>query len=198
LSEELNVEEIAIEQDLNRFQKVELAPNFRTLAPKARAEVNAVSNEIKNAQNPDQMLASIKAGGMQILGVDIDENDVEIRRAERDGFAAETVTIGQGEDSFQVSLVLDMQDTPLLLSKGLARDITRRIQAKRKEMDFEIEATIDLQVWLQNAPEMFESDQTWIATETRSAAAIFHSKGQAPANADSFTVDGISVQFTVE
>jgi isoleucyl-tRNA synthetase len=198
LAEELNVEEIAIEQDLNRFQKIELAPNFRTLAPKARAEVNAVSNEIKNAQNPDEMLAAIKAGGMKILGVEIDENDVEIRRAERDGFAAETVTIGQGEDAIQVSLVLDMQDTPLLLSKGLARDITRRIQAKRKEMDFEIEATIDLQVWLQNAPEMFESDQTWVATETRSAAAVFHSEGQAPANADSFTVDGITVQFTVE
>ena len=198
LAEELNVEEIAIEQDLNRFQKIELAPNFRTLAPKARAEVNAVSNEIKNAQNPDEMLAAIKAGGMQILGVDIDENDVEVRRAERDGFAAETVTIGQGEDAIQVSLVLDMQDTALLLSKGLARDITRRIQAKRKEMDFEIEATIDLQVWLQNAPEMFESDQSWVATETRSAAAVFHSEGQAPANADSFTVDGITVQFTVE
>jgi hypothetical protein len=51
---------------------------------------------------------------------------------------------------------------------------------------------------MQNAPEMFESDQTWIATETRSAAAIFHSDGQAPEDADTFTVDGITVQFTVE
>ena len=45
---------------------------------------------------------------------------------------------------------------------------------------------------------VFESDQTWVATETRSAAAVFHSEGQGPANADSFTVDGITVQFTVE
>jgi hypothetical protein len=82
--------------------------------------------------------------------------------------------------------------------KTMLRFVEQKEKGSRKEMDFEIEATIDLQVWLQNAPEMFESDQTWVATETRSAAAVFHSEGQAPANADSFTVDGISVQFTVE
>ena len=46
LAEELNVENIAIEQDLDRFQQIELAPNFRALAPKARSEVNSIAGEI--------------------------------------------------------------------------------------------------------------------------------------------------------
>ena len=45
-----------------------------------------------------------------------------------------------------------MNDTPALLSKGMARDIVRRVQAKRKDLNLEIEATIDLEVWLTNAP----------------------------------------------
>ena len=35
-----------------------------------------------------------------------------------------------------------------LLSKGLAREITRRVQSKRKDLDLELEDTITLKVWL--------------------------------------------------
>ena len=198
LAEELNVESIEVENDLDRFQQIELAPNFRALAPKARSEVNAVAGQIKNAENPTELLASIQSGTCEIMGVSIDEGDVEIRRVEREGFAASTVTIGQGEDSQQISLVLDMNDTDELLSKGLARDITRRIQAKRKELNLEIEATIDLEIWVKNAPKMFEDDQQWIVSETRASAAVFHSDSEnAPQETDSFEVDGTTVWFSV-
>jgi isoleucyl-tRNA synthetase len=199
LAEELNVETIAVETDLDRFQQIELAPNFRALAPKARSEVNAVANEIKNAADPTAMLASIQAGTCEILGVKIEETDVEVRRVEREGFAASTVTIGQGDDAQQISLILDMNDTPALLSKGLARDITRRIQAMRKDLNLAIEATIDLEIWTKNAPEMFEQDREWIVSETRAAATVFHSDSEAPStDAETFEVDGTSVWFTVK
>ena len=97
-----------------------------------------------------------------------------------------------------VSLVLDMNDTPALLSKGMARDITRRVQAKRKDLDLEIEATIDLEVWMSNAPEMLPEDEAWVAHETRSAGCVFHPEGsEAPQGAESFEVDGTLVFFTV-
>ena len=199
LAEELNVETIAVENDLDRFQQIELAPNFRALAPKARSEVNAVAGKIKNTEDPAAMFASIQAGTCEIMGIQIEESDVEIRRVERQGFAASTVTIGQGEEAQQISLVLDMNDTPALLSKGLARDITRRIQAMRKDLNLAIEATIDLEVWTQNAPEMFEQDREWIVSETRAAAAIFYSESETPpGDAEAFEVDGTSVWFTVK
>ena len=165
LCEELNVESISVETDLDRFQQVELGVNFRALAPRAKGDVNAIAGQIKNHPDQDALLADIRNGSCNIMGVDILESDVEVRRAEREGYAAATITAGEGDEASHVSLVLDMQDTPHLLSKGLARDITRRIQSKRKDMDLEIEAMIDVEVWMADAPELFEEDQAWVAKE---------------------------------
>jgi hypothetical protein len=91
-----------------------------------------------------------------------------------------------------------MNDAPELLSKGLARDITRRIQAKRKTLNLEIEATIDLEIWMKDAPELYAVDQQWVVTETRAAAAVFHLEGETPSEqSESFEVDGTTVWFTV-
>ena len=198
LAEELNVENISIETDLDRFQQIELAPNFRALAPRARGDVNAIAGEIRNAEDPSAMLEQIKAGSLEIMGITIEEGDVEVKRVEKSGFAASTIQVGQGDDAYHVSLVLDMNDTPELLSKGLARDITRRIQAKRKDLNLEIEATIGLEVWLENAPELFESDRDWIISETRASKTNFHSGGDSiNAEAEQFEVDGAKISFIV-
>ena len=136
------------------------------------------------------MLASIEAGNLVIAGYDIDEDDIELRRVEREGFAAQTVQIADSS----VSLVLDMSDSPELLSKGLARDITRRIQAARKDLDLAIEDTISLHVWMNNAPELFEEDSAWIISETRASSANFIiGEGEG----DSFEVDGASIWYKV-
>ena len=199
LAEELNVENISVETDLDRFQQIELAPNFRALAPRARGDVNAIAKEIRNAADPVAMHQQIKSGDLEIMGIKIEESDVEVKRIEKSGFAASTIQIGQGDEAYQVSLVLDMNDTPELLSKGLARDITRRIQAKRKDLDLDIEATIDLEVWTENAPELFEADRQWIVTETRASAAVFHPSDAKPTqNAESFEVDGAKIHFIVK
>jgi isoleucyl-tRNA synthetase len=199
LAEELNVENISVETDLDRFQQIELAPNFRALAPRARGDVNAIAGEIRNAADPVAMYQQITSGELIIMGIKIEESDVEVKRVEKSGFAASTIQIGQGDDSYQVSLVLDMNDTPELLSKGLARDITRRIQAKRKDLDLDIEATIDLEVWTENAPELFEVDRQWIVTETRASAAVFHPSEANPSqNTESFEVDGAKIHFIVK
>jgi len=195
LEEELNVEAIQAEADLDRFQRLVLAPNFRALAPKARQAVNDIANAIKNAEDPEAMLAEINAGSCTIEGVAITSEDVEVRRTEREGFAAMTLNVQDGEA--QVSLVLDMAETPALLSRGLARDITRRVQARRKALDLAIEATISLQVWTTNAPDLASEDRQYIASETRAAEAVFHDEGDAPAEAEGFEVDGAMVHVLV-
>ena len=197
LCEELNVESISVETDLDRFQQIELGVNFRALAPRAKGDVNAIAGQIKNHPDQDALLADIRGGSCTIMGVDILESDVEVRRAEREGYAAATITAGEGDDASHVSLVLDMQDTPHLLSKGLARDITRRIQSKRKDMDLEIEAMIDVEVWMADAPELFEEDQAWVAKETR-ASGIAFSEDKAPADVESFDVDGAQISYRVK
>ena len=87
-----------------------------------------------------------------------------------------------------------MSDTPELLSKGLARDITRRIQASRKDLNLEIEDTISLQVWMQNAPELFEQDKNWIISETRASDSNF-TIGEG--TGEMFEVDGSTIWYSV-
>jgi len=196
LCEELNVENISVETDLDRFQQLELAVNFRALAPRAKGDVNAIAGQIKNHSDQEALLSDIRNGSCTIMGVAILESDVEVRRAEREGYAAATITVGENDEASHVSLVLDMQDTPHLLSKGLARDITRRIQSKRKDMNLDIEAMIDVEVWLHDAPELFEQDQAWIAKETRASGIVF-SLESAPADTESFDVDGAQIAYRV-
>jgi isoleucyl-tRNA synthetase len=198
LGEELNVEALHVENDLDRFQRIELAPNFRALAPKARAEVNNVAKAIRDHTDPQALLQAIEDGNAELLGVPIEAGDVEVKRVEREGFAAQTVEVELDGETVHVTLVLDMNDAPDLLSKGMARDITRRIQAKRKDMNLAMEDTVSLNVWLNNAPEVLDADRAYVVAETRAVSAEFHVGEAGPTDAERFEVDGATVAFTVE
>ena len=133
-----------------------------------------------------------------MLGVLVERSDVDVKRVEREGFAAQTVEVELDGETVHVTLVLDMNDSPALQSKGMARDITRRIQAKRKDLNLEMEATVSLEIWLKEAPEIGEADRSWIAHETRATAIEFHLDADGPEHAERFEVDGTRVAFTVE
>ena len=79
----------------------------------------------------------------------------------------------------------------------MARDIVRRVQAKRKALDLDIEATVDLELWLSNAPPMNADDVQWVATETRAAACVVHDVEEVPPHAEHFEVDGALVHCIV-
>ncbi|MBT4982364.1 MAG: class I tRNA ligase family protein, partial [Euryarchaeota archaeon] len=189
LAEELNVEIISLETDLDRFQKIEVVPNRRSLGAKCRQDLPAVLQGIADGDS-EAMLASIEAGNLVIAGYEIGSDDIELRRVERQGYAAQTVQIAESS----VSLVLDMSDTPELLSKGLARDITRRIQASRKDLNLAIVDTISLEVGMKDAPELFAPDRDWIANETRANSVQFH---LSDGSGESFEVDGATIWYTV-
>ena len=190
LAEELNVETISLEEDLDRFQKVEVVPNRRTLGAKCRQDLPAVLEGILSGDS-EAILSSIEAGNLTIAGYEITTEDIELRRVEREGYAAQTIQMAENS----VSLVLDMTDTPELLSKGLARDITRRIQSTRKDMNLEIEDSITLEIWMKDAPELFDEDKAWILNETRAQSANFNlSAGEG----DCFEVDGSTIWYNVE
>ena len=191
LSEELNVESLENENDLERFQKIELKPNRKSLGRKCTSDLPAVLTELSEI-DPDSFLLEIQAGIAHLAGYPIDMGDVEVRRVEKEGFAAMTVESG-GKD---VTLVLDMSLDDALLSKGLARDIIRRVQARRKELNLRIEASISLEVSLsEGSPELAEEDWEHILSETRSVSGS-RSDDQTSMES-SFELDGLVVGFTV-
>jgi len=191
LSEELNVGLLEEENDLERFQKVQLKPNRRNLGRKCTTDLPRVLRELE-AVDPESFLLEIEAGIAYLGGYQITLDDVEIHRVEKDGYAAATIESEQGN----VTLVLDMSLDDDLLSKGLARDIIRRVQAKRKEMDLRIEAEISLEIALgPDSPKLAENDWDHILSETRATSGKL--TGDLSSSESTFEVDGIIIGFTV-
>ena len=113
------------------------------------------------------------------------------------GYSAMNIEVGENEVAVDVSIVLDMSIDDALLSKGLAREIIRRIQSKRKELDLKMESTIELEIWLsEECPELAEYDWEHVKAETRARKAILH-EGEGPSNVDFFEVDGANISFKV-
>jgi isoleucyl-tRNA synthetase len=188
----LNVENLMTEADLDRFQKIVLEPNRKALGAKCRSDLPAVLAKLDTA-DPDSLLLEVEAGIAALAGYQITMNDIEIRRTEKEGYSAATIS---DEDFGDVSLVLDMVIDEELMSRGLARDVIRRIQSKRKELDLAVEESISLSVWIEGA-EMADEDWAHVQNETRAGSATLN-EGSAPNEADSFEVDGIAIVFRVD
>ncbi len=154
---------------------------------------NIVVQEVPDPVLRDgELLLEIEAGIAALSGYQITMSDIEVRRTEKDGYSAATLV---DEDFGDVSLVLDMVIDEELMSRGLARDVIRRIQSKRKELDLAIEDSISLSVWIEGA-EMADEDWAHVQSETRSGSATLN-EGSAPNETDSFEVDGITIVFRV-
>lgn len=194
LAEELNVESLTTEPDLDRFQRIELAPNHKALGAKCRADLPKVLKELAEVDS-GAFLSDVKSGSAKLGDYEITEEDIEIRRVEKEGFAAMTFSV---EDLGDISLVLDVSIDDDLLSKGLAREITRRIQSKRKDLDMDVEDTIDLRVWIaDSSSKLNSSDWEYVKSETRAnPAELSYSKPSK--NSDEFEVDGDRIYFSLK
>ena len=190
LAEELNVEVLSTERDLDAFQRIVLEPNRKVLGAKCRSDLPDVLAQLDMA-DPEELLLEIEAGIAALAGYEITMSDIEIRRVEREGFAAQTLSFEEGD----VSIVLDMHTDSDLLSKGLARDITRRIQAKRKELDLQVESSIVLSVWIEGM-ELEDRDWQYITSETRAGESSLNEGGPSE-ESDKFEVDGTIVHFQI-
>ena len=190
LAEELNVEVLSTERDLDAFQRIVLEPNRKVLGAKCRSDLPDVLAQLDMA-DPEELLLEIEAGIAALAGYEITMSDIEIRRVEREGFAAQTLSFEEGD----VSIVLDMHTDSDLLSKGLARDITRRIQAKRKELDLQVESSIVLSVWIEGM-ELEDRDWQHITSETRAGESSLN-EGEPSEESDKFEVDGTIVHFQI-
>ena len=194
IAEELNVENLETEKNLDRFQRIEVVPNHKVLGKKCRADLPKVLSELANIDS-EILLADIEKGNVNLEGYDITMEDVSLRRVEKEGFAAATFA---DEELGDISLVLDMTINENLLSKGLAREITRRVQSKRKDLDLDLEDTITLNVWLsENSPKLNSSDWRYVKSETRASSSDLQYNSPSK-EFESFEVDELKIYFNLK
>jgi len=142
LKEELNVKAIEFTQNAEEYINYQIQPNFKRLGPRVGKLMPTVK---KVLQKTDAviLLNALKDNGAFELTVEgeslrFDNEDIEVRLMAKDGWAA-----AQGK---LCVVVLNTELTPELIQEGYAKDLVRLIQDKRKSLDLEYTAQIEVAV----------------------------------------------------
>ena len=131
LRDELNVKQVEYTCEADRYISYQVQPNFKRLGPRLGALLPRVKQALLQADGA-HLLSQIKAAGkvtiqVQDQTVELDQEDLQVRLQAKAGWAA-----AQGN---QCVVVLSTELTPALVREGLARDVVRLIQERRKELD---------------------------------------------------------------
>ena len=155
LKNEVNVKEIAFEDSLEPYLQCVAKPNFSVLGPKLKDRVNEVATVIENTSPGELPGTTVDLDGDTYTIV---EDDFTVQEQERQGYAIETIG--------DVHVVLSLEQTDALLAEGFARELVRRIQEMRKELDLDMEERIATTVGIDGSRIKGWTD--YIKTETRS------------------------------
>ena len=139
---ELNVKSVEFSDTPEKYVDHEVLPNFKLLGKKLGKLMPKVKQEL-NAQSGSELLANLRDNGKIDLEVDgqavqLSPEEVEVRITAKEGWAA--------ANDRGVVVVLSTELTPDLVREGLARDLVRVIQDRRKEIGCEFTDRIEVGV----------------------------------------------------
>ena len=136
LAEELNVKEVLFRDNEEELVEYSAKANFKVLGRKLGKDMKAAAARIEKL-TPSE-IQSLMAGA--VLSVDFEGSNsklleltaesVDVRRSEKAGLKV----LNDGD----LTVALDPEITPELLSEGLVRDLVRGIQSLRKESGFDV------------------------------------------------------------
>lgn len=172
LRDELNVKQIEYTKDATKYITYLVQPNFKRLGPRVGKHMPAVKQALAGA-DAAALLAQLNADGKVSLAiggdiVELDNEDIQVRLQAKAGWAA-----AQGR---QCVVVLATDLTPQLIREGLARDVVRLIQDRRKELDCQYIDRIEVGIVL-SAGELrkaIEENCAYIMAETLAVELHFH------------------------
>jgi len=156
LKQEVNVKRINYIQQADEYIEYEVQPNAPRLGPRLGKLLPALGRALSEVDG-SELLVQLKGQGKVEIEVDsevvvLDQEDIQVRLQAREGWAA-----AQGDNSV---IILATELTEELVREGLARDLVRLIQDRRKELDCEFTDRIRVAVesedeQLKHAMELF-------------------------------------------
>jgi isoleucyl-tRNA synthetase len=131
LRDELNVKQVEYAEQAADYITYEVLPNFKRLGPRLGKLLPKVKQHLSGAVG-SLLLYELGATGRVSLEVDgqrveLDSEDLQVRLQAKPGWAAAHLP--------SCVVVLSTDLTPALVREGLARDLVRLIQERRKELD---------------------------------------------------------------
>lgn len=163
LKDELNVKEIKYETDDSKYVIYKLKPNFKEIGPKYK---NLAPKIVQELERVDAKEASQILGEKGKLTVYVGEMPVELTSDEVGVETLEKENYVMGQTSY-VKLFLNTEITLDLAKEALAREVVRRIQTMRKEMNLNYMQRIE--VYIDCSEKMFqeiEENSDYIQEET--------------------------------
>jgi len=153
--DELNVKAVEFVEDPTRLVTYKLLPDNKLLGPRFGAKFPKVRAAL-TAADPVEVARLVKAGVP--VTIEVDGEQVELAPEE---ILVETVPLeglAVAHDKL-ATVAVDTNITPELEAEGLAREVVRRIQAMRKNADFNIEDRIT--TYYQTEGDLEAVFQTW-------------------------------------
>jgi isoleucyl-tRNA synthetase len=164
ITEELNVKQLEFCDDPSLYVEHEVVPNFKLLGPKLGKRMPRVKKWL-GEQSGAALLANIRDNGQIDLKLDgqaiaLTRDEVEVRIRPKEGWTS--------ANDRGVVVVLSTELTDELLAEGLARDLVRVIQDRRKEIGCEFTDRIEVGIVTESmtVQQAIEKFRDYIARET--------------------------------
>ena len=134
ITDELNVKEMEITEDVRAFTSYTFKPQLKTVGPKYGKLLGGIKNVLANLDG-NAAMDELNANGSITFEVNGQEvvllkEDLLIDMAQMEGYVS--------ENDYGITVVLDTNLTEELLEEGFVREIISKIQTMRKEADFEV------------------------------------------------------------
>ena len=138
--DELNVREVRFTEDARAFTTYQLKPQMRTLGPRYGKLLKAIGETLAAADG-NEVVDAFERGEtvhFTVNGTDVElsKDDVLTSPMQKPGFMA--------QEDRGVTVVLDTNLTPALISEGFAREVISKIQTQRKDSGFEVTDRIQI------------------------------------------------------
>jgi isoleucyl-tRNA synthetase len=165
IAEELNVKAVEFTTHGEEYISYSVVPNFKRLGPRLGKNMPAAKKLLADA-DAGKLLSELKTAEKVQLklpdgsAIELDNEDIEVRLAAKEGWAA-----AQGKGCV---VVLATELTPDLIAEGLARDVVRIIQDRRKEIGCQYTDRIKIGLVTESAElaEAIEKFREYISQET--------------------------------
>ena len=142
IRDELNVKQVEFTQQAEEYITYNVLPDLKRLGPRLGKRLPALRKKLTEL-DAEEFLSKLKTDNTVSLSLDdgpveLDIDDIHFRLQAKEGWAA-----AQGD---QVVVVLATELTEELILEGLARELVRAIQDRRKEMGCEFTDRIEVGV----------------------------------------------------
>jgi isoleucyl-tRNA synthetase len=166
----------------SEFEKLSFnaKPNLKILGPKLKGDMGKVVKGLKTADG-NQIKADLDANGsVTIEGIELSYEEVLFDSELPDDFVSSEFDSG--------NVFVNTNITPEIKQEAMARELIRRVQDMRKELDLDVEANINVTVETsEEFKDLIVPQSEFISHEIRAKSLIISDTEQCSTDSDDFT-----------